>query len=489
MENLPYELIETVIKHISPRHQLQYVNSSKMTRLFEYLLRFYRMYHNFWNINIDKLCIVSMIMTKYNKIVSAIDENVRIDESQIKCQMNNLRYLMMTKHFTDLDMSKFSSLRKYQSNVYIKIPKNIEVLSISFTKNHLFNNTIKSLDISHVPDIYPKNLIKLKFNKLESLGLISLTLHELGDLSKLPKSLKYLDATYCNISKLSALPPQIVEIIFGDDFNVELPELPHTLTKIHLSSNFKKSFTPIIESNIEYLSIKVIDDGGFNLITSVHSDHPIFFNSDLLSKLTKIKTFKLNDTHITMPKIKTLPPNVKKCIFCTNGTKMNIIDYPASLIYLKMNQTHKSPPKSLRYLTINDSDMILPDNLISLTINYYKFHYKQKFPLSLERLSIRSSLGMKHFPLNFDYLINLKSCDIFSISGTISGENFPKQLKKLSLCCFGQLLLKIDYLYQLEYLKTNCDFELLPKSIRYLTCNQAMMTKIPKWVKYISIKN
>jgi len=452
MDTLPYELYDIILKYINQSDILYLIESSKLSRLFSYLLRIYTI-HNYDQVFNKKHCLVKIttsgfyldgnylyvrnnpdlgryipITLRSLELVESLDKNVILPPIKLQPMMNKLiEFTNHTSHYHDASKLKLKKFSTCASETKLhKYPIGLEMLRISHPINH---NTV---------------------------------------FKKIPNTVKYLNLHFTFCQQILRFPPKLEILIVSQWFNSDLPKLPNSLKTIGLSSEFNGNWNVISESNVTRLIY-------FLLLPS----SPI----NNLEKFTKIKCFQIISVYFIT--LNNCPPNIEVLI-----AKNCKIDIPLPLSVKKLscfssyipNSNHNIRSLNYHAFYTNHVSQIYPHlTLLNMEQNITAFD----FPLDLVKLTIRNYFH----PANIDKLTKLKVLKIFSRQESLDLSFVPKSLIYFKLDCQDSQILSINN-HDLPYLKkleTNCltfGLHFIP-SLRYLICPKS--GEIPKYVKYVTL--
>jgi len=456
MDTLPYELFADILKHVKQNEVLNIIESSKLPRMFCYLLQVYSI-RNYNHVPNEKICLVK-ISTQINDL---IDENMFEKNKFRKLYLPSiLRYLNILggdKSFSNLNL--------------ITLPKKLK--TFIFHLDEYYNISmlnVKELLTTTFPIGCPLKLEKICINE---------SYVKDSDISNLPYTLKYLDLRKTNCGQISTLPPRLETLLLHLFYSYELPKLPSTMKTIAISSAFDKNWNEIYNSNITRL-IYTIDD------VSDYSFSENFYLTDdriLVNKFTKIKYFHVVRIVNNIFSLRSFPPNVIKLI-----AKRYEINYTLPLTVKKLH--------CLKYNSKNEN------NMTTLIYEYHSHEIKQKYP-HLTSLDIKQNNIVADFPLhlvkltirNYSYPANISALTKLKVL-KIYNQQFKSDLSfipqyliylKLHWNAIHTLIFESGDLPYLKKLVTNCRVTNLCflKSLQYLICLKSCI--IPKHVKYITL--
>jgi len=460
MENLPYELLESVLKYIPQIDVLVLSDSTKIMTLFRYLLQYCKIIRN--DQKFKKLVITNMTVSH--------------DVSQYK---RSLRKLNLTGGL-ETDLSDFKKLRylKAYTNKKLLFHNNLKSLKIHHidqnSKDTISNVTCTSLSIPFFLTSYPSQLRQLEINSY----------CEIQNISHLPNTITKLILRGANIKNISSLPSNLKNLAFGTyTLSLTLPTLPLSLRSLEITSNHSnlETMKSIIASNVSYLKYRVYKHG---------VNHNILNRQYFMDKLTKITIFEVTGE-----------------IHTNENQIFNFIFYPINLVslridtmkniglyYLPKSLTHIKSyvpfvldgeiPKQITKLYTVNLEINLPPTLKSLFILRHT-ESVTLLPVSLIKLTIYNSIYIP-YKIQIKHLINLKR---LHISGKFEYDGLSSNIRYLRLYIFnifnGNAIITGDLPQNLILFGTNLCFDKLPKSLKYLTCRTQYFDKVPKWVKYV----
>jgi len=475
MDTLPYELFADVLKYVKQSEILNIIESSKLPRMFRYLLQIYTI-HDYNHKSNEKQCIVK------------ISTNMHDGSSHF---IKSKKYLEFNKLYLP------SFLRCLKISVYIGWGEFKTIKPITSLKKlkTFINHSDHYYDITM---LNVKELLSTSLEypiKLEKLCITNSCIKD-SDINNLPNTLKYLDLRKTNSNKILILPPQLETLLLHFLYSHELPQLPIAMKTIAISSAFNKNWDEIYNSNITRLIYTVVDASVYSYLDNeMFENHRLTDDRILINKFTKIKHFHVIHIDIKIFSLRSFPPNIVELI----------------AEHYEINYTIPLTVKKLHCLTYNSK---IENNITSLiyecqsgpwdfdNFQYYSREIEQKYPY-LTSLDIKQNDIVANFPLhlvkltirNYSYPANigdLTKLKVLKIGGDqpkLDLPFFPQYLIYFRLYWTYELSITIDQgdLPHLKKWETNCHTKNLHflKSLKYLICPKSC--HIPKHVKYVTL--
>ncbi|KAN0044741.1 hypothetical protein ACTA71_006264 [Dictyostelium dimigraforme] len=375
-------------------------------------------------------------------------------------RLSNLKVLNLSKDWNlPLNSNNFQipdSIERLEFGAFFnqkidhQLPSNLKALIL----NHIFNREIEALPIGLKELLFGNH-----FNQEIRIGL-------------LPNTLEYLKFgnDFSKPLPIGTINQGLLTIIFGQCFNqpLEIGSLPNTLKYCHFSKNYNQKLAKgVLPDSL----LKVV----FNLD---HSIDNIFENETLPKSLDSI-VFG-HEFNVEFTSLDFFPPNIKSLHIPHHyNKKFTANSFPSTIEKLFLH--------SLKHCFSNDLIGIFKNGLKELTI--VKFdknenpYIKGMFPEGLQILNINSPIYQGLLPNS------LKELVLSSTNQTdLTVGNLPQSLKKLEINTYvknltiGSLPDSIEELIIGELVSSqSISRQLLPKSLRKLTLQKKILTKIDEY--------